>query len=196
MGWDQGVRMMRRNSGLWLNLRMFRNRANLLRHRLKDVHPTSYIHSSVTVARDLSAEEYVFVGPGSQIDPGVTIGRYTMLASHVAIIGDDHVTDLSGTPIQFSGRPEQTATSIGRDVWVGYRALIRRGVTIGDGAIIGAHSVVLNDVPAYCVVVGSPARFLRTRFSDSEEREEHSRMLEGPLHWPKFTEPLSVRGEM
>lgn len=183
---------MLRNSGVWLRLRGIRNRINLRRHGLKNVHPTSHIHVSVVVASDLSAEEYVFIGPGCQIDPGVTIGRYTMLASHVAIVGDDHVTDQPGTPMQFSGRPAQSATVIGRDVWVGYRALIRRGVTVGDGAIIGAHSVVLEDVPPYSVVAGSPARLRRMRFSDPTERDEHTRMLEGPLLSPVFAEPLSA----
>lgn len=184
--------MIRRNSDLWLMLRRLRNRVNLVRLGLRDVHSTSYIHSSATVARDLHAEEYVFVGPGSQIDPGVRIGRYTMLASHVAVVGDDHITNLPGTPIQFSGRPNQTQTRIGRDVWIGYRALIRRGVTIGDGAIVGAHSLVVRDVPAYDVVVGSPAKHLRMRFDDAEDRRLHARMLEGPVRHPNFTEPLSA----
>ncbi|GAB4390047.1 CatB-related O-acetyltransferase [Albidovulum sp.] len=48
-------------------------------------------------------------------------------------------------------------TRIGNDVWIGHGAYIRAGVTIGDGAIIAAHSVVARDVPPYCVVAGNPA---------------------------------------
>lgn len=53
---------------------------------------------------------------------------------------------------------------IGSDVWIGEGALIRRGITIGDGAIIAARSVVTRDVPAYAIVAGSPAKLLRYRF--------------------------------
>lgn len=53
---------------------------------------------------------------------------------------------------------------IGNDVWIGQGAFIRRGVEIGDGAIVGARSVVTRDVPPYAVVAGTPARILRYRF--------------------------------
>ena len=56
--------------------------------------------------------------------------------------------------------------SIGNDVWVGADATILSGVTIGDGAIVGAHSVVARDVPPYAVVVGNPAKIVRYRFAD------------------------------
>lgn len=58
-------------------------------------------------------------------------------------------------------------TVIGNDVWVGYGAYIRNGVTIGDGAVIGACSVVTKDVPPYAVVVGQPAKVVKYRFADS-----------------------------
>jgi acetyltransferase-like isoleucine patch superfamily enzyme len=54
---------------------------------------------------------------------------------------------------------------IGNDVWIGYGATILSGVTIGDGAVIGARSVVTRDVPPYCIAAGNPARVLRPRFS-------------------------------
>lgn len=55
---------------------------------------------------------------------------------------------------------------IGNDVWIGYEALIMSGVTIGDGAIIGARAVVTRDVPPYTIVAGVPAKPIRRRFSD------------------------------
>lgn len=55
---------------------------------------------------------------------------------------------------------------IGNDVWIGYEAVIMSGVTIGDGAIIGARAVVTKDVPPYTIVGGMPARVIRKRFSD------------------------------
>lgn len=54
---------------------------------------------------------------------------------------------------------------IGNDVWIGYEAVILAGVTIGDGAIIGARAVVTKDVPPYTIVGGVPARVIRRRFA-------------------------------
>jgi acetyltransferase-like isoleucine patch superfamily enzyme len=50
---------------------------------------------------------------------------------------------------------------IGNDVWIGMRAVILAGVTIGDGAIVGAGAVVSQDVPAHCVASGNPACIVR-----------------------------------
>jgi len=55
---------------------------------------------------------------------------------------------------------------IGHDVWIGFESVILSGVTIGDGAIIGARAVVTKDVPPYTIVGGVPAKPIRKRFSD------------------------------
>ena len=57
-------------------------------------------------------------------------------------------------------------TIIGNDVWIGREAVILPGVKVGDGAIIGAQSIVTHDVPPYSIVAGNPARFIRRRFDD------------------------------
>lgn len=66
---------------------------------------------------------------------------------------------------------------IRNDVWIGYEAVILSGVTIGDGAIIGARTVVTKDVPPYTIVAGVPARPIRRRFD-----EETITKLQA-LHW-------------
>jgi len=55
---------------------------------------------------------------------------------------------------------------IGNDVWIGYEAVILAGVTVGDGAVIGARAVVTKDVPPYTVVGGIPAKPIRKRFDE------------------------------
>ena len=71
---------------------------------------------------------------------------------------------------------------IGNDVWIGYEAVIMSGVTIGDGAIIGARSVVTKDIPPYTIVGGVPARQIRRRFSE----ETISALLELKWwNWPR-----------
>ena len=57
--------------------------------------------------------------------------------------------------------------TLGNDVWIGYEAVILAGVTIGDGAIIGARAVVTRDVPPYAIVGGVPARLIRRRFDEA-----------------------------
>ena len=54
---------------------------------------------------------------------------------------------------------------LGNDVWIGFEAVILAGVTIGDGAIVGARAVVTKDVPPYTIVGGVPAKPIRKRFS-------------------------------
>ena len=56
---------------------------------------------------------------------------------------------------------------IGNDVWIGYEAVILAGVSIGDGAVVGAGALVTRDVPPYAIVGGIPAKIIRKRFSDS-----------------------------
>jgi virginiamycin A acetyltransferase len=73
-------------------------------------------------------------------------------------------------------------TIVGHDVWIGYEAVIMPGVTIGNGAIIAARSVVTANVPAYAIVAGNPARAVRMRFEpETIERLEGLRWWD----WPK-----------
>ena len=181
-----------RSSRLYVVLRNARNRLNIAVKRLRHVHPTAYVHASAHVARDLEAGPYVYIGRDCDIAPQVTIGRYTMLASGVGIVGADHVWDVPGSPMQFSGRPDQPKTHIGADVWIGHRAIVMRGVTIGDGSVIAAGAVVTKDVPPLQVWAGVPARKLRDRFRTPADDLEHNLMLEGELRTPTFAERLGT----
>ena len=58
--------------------------------------------------------------------------------------------------------------AIGHDVWIGANAIILSGVKVGNGAIIGAGSVVTKDVPEFAIVGGNPAKFIRMRFTENE----------------------------
>ncbi|MFV0361928.1 MAG: CatB-related O-acetyltransferase [Suipraeoptans sp.] len=58
--------------------------------------------------------------------------------------------------------------TVGNDVWIGSEAMIYDGVTIGDGAVIAARSVVTKDVAPYAIVAGTPAKLIKNRFSDEE----------------------------
>jgi virginiamycin A acetyltransferase len=66
------------------------------------------------------------------------------------------------------GAPSRGDTVVGNDVWLGYRALVLPGVTIGHGAIVAAAGVVASDVPPYAIVGGNPARVIRRRYEDDD----------------------------
>lgn len=159
---------------------------NRLLLRVPEVHPSAYIHRSVRAAKDLATEPFVFVNRNCEIGPMTTIGRYSMLAKGVSIIGGDHVIDQPGVPMQFTGRPEQKPTEIGIDVWVGANATIMRGITVGEGAIVAAGAVVTADVEPYEIVAGVPARKIGDRFSCISDRQAHSLIVNGPLLEPSF----------
>ena len=161
-----------------------------LRYGLDHVHPTFYMSGESRVASDLVAGEYSFIGYGCHIGPAVELGPYVMFGPRVAIVGGDHVFDLPGTPIIFSGRPVLPRTVVEADAWVGYGAIILAGVRIGRGAIIAAGAVVSKDVPPYEIHGGVPARRIGTRFEDSAARQRHDAMLAAPPRAGRLTGPL------
>lgn len=59
-------------------------------------------------------------------------------------------------------------TVIGNDVWIGSEAIVMPGVTIGDGAVIGARALVTKDVEPYTMIGGNPAKIIRKRFNDAD----------------------------
>jgi acetyltransferase-like isoleucine patch superfamily enzyme len=121
------------------------------------------------------------VGPGVYIGDGViisaaaevVIGAYTMLAHGVQVFDNNThpidaaervrhlrmiVGDESPRPVSIG----KAAVCIGQRCWIGMNSLVLKGVTIGDEAIIGAGSVVVNDIPKAVVAVGNPARVIRS----------------------------------
>lgn len=124
-----------------------------------------------------------------------SIGRYVSIAEEVNIGRQDHPTNwLSTNPFQYltvplfqvgtqfsdaehfhryrshfvgvKGGTSARYTTIGNDVWIGTAAMIRAGVTVGDGSIVAGGAVVVKDVPPYSIVGGNPARVIRPRFPE------------------------------
>ena len=87
--------------------------------------------------------------------------------------------------------PYKGDTVVGNDVWIGYDSLIMPGVTIGDGAIIAARSVVVKNVAPYTVVGGNPAKEIRKRFD-----EETIDLLERVKWWDWPAEKITRHLEL
>jgi acetyltransferase-like isoleucine patch superfamily enzyme len=105
---------------------------------------------------------------------GVTIGAFCSIARHCALYETFHNPQRTTTyfveknllrlPPGEDAEISRGPIRIGNDVWIGAAAQVLSGVTIGDGAIVGAGAIVTRDVPAYAVVGGNPARLIRYRF--------------------------------
>jgi len=103
------------------------------------------------------------LGHGARIGPSVTIGDDVLMGPDVVIMTTAHQFDDPATPIRLQGHLPVRAVTIGNDVWIGTRVVILPGITIGDGAVVGAGSIVTRDVPPLTIVAGNPARVLRRR---------------------------------
>ena len=118
------------------------------------------------------------------------IGAFCSIAPDCSIGGGSHPTNwVSSSPVFYKGKnvfkknfsnteyKEFKRTTIENDVWIGAKCLIKGGVTIGTGAIVGMGSVVTRDIPPYEIWAGNPAKKIRDRFP----KEISDKLLES--HW-------------
>jgi acetyltransferase-like isoleucine patch superfamily enzyme len=92
----------------------------------------------------------------------VRIGAETLLAAYCYVVGGGHDFDRPDLPVVQQARPSRGIT-VGAGGWLGAGAIVLDGVTVGSSAIVGAHAVVTEDVPAFAIVAGAPARVVRDR---------------------------------
>lgn len=128
----------------------------------------AHLSTKVHIGREVEIQARagsVLIGSGTGINAysriiafeQIEIGERCAIAQFVTILDHDHAFASSGSMDGYVRAPIR----IGNDVWIGEKATILKGVTIGDGAIIAAGSVVTRDVPAASVMVGVPARVIR-----------------------------------
>jgi acetyltransferase-like isoleucine patch superfamily enzyme len=129
---------------------------------------------------DSFIDSYSYVGGGSDI-VCTEIGKFCSIAHNCSIgLGNHSIKNISTSPLfteikngTGSSWTKKNSTkkfhrvSIGNDVWIGTKVIIMGGVHIGDGAIIGAGSIVTKDIPAYAVAAGVPAKVIRYRFEET-----------------------------
>ncbi|MFC1459548.1 CatB-related O-acetyltransferase [Microvirga arabica] len=161
--------------------------------------PVKIFHSAHVAGAEIGA--YSYISPRTEIQHAI-IGRYCSIGDNVNMRGSAHPKEwLSSHPFPYTNlyshsrkyRPPFTfegygkRTQIGHDVWIGSRAIILPGVTIGAGAIIGTGAVVAKDVPPYAVAVGNPVQVVKYLFEPSlVERLQQSEWWTYDL--PKYLE--------
>ncbi len=119
---------------------------------------------------DLECRGRITVGPGTVFghhctlaaDDRVEIGRDCLLAELVSVRDHDHAFDAVGTAIVRQGRVV-APVRIGDNVWLGSKVTVVKGVSIGDGSVVGAHAVVTRDIPPGSIALGVPARVVGRR---------------------------------
>lgn len=142
--------------------------------------------AKANVIGDCSVGAFTYLGPAAEVRRA-TIGRFCSIAANVAIGPAEHPLNwLTSHPVAFDGvryfdaseewgcfkdsrrrfHGNSARTTVGNDVWIGRNAILKQGITVGDGAVIAGGAFVHRDVPPYSIVGGVPARVLRYRFPD------------------------------
>ena len=179
--------------------------------RFKDpeprIHPTAELKSSRlgryvsigerVVLREVAVNDFSYFERHAEAIY-TTIGKFCSIAANTRINALEHPMEritthkvsyrpneyfrFLGVDQAFRERRQAKAVTIGHDVWVGHGAVILPGVSVGNGAVIGANAVVRRDVPAYSVVAGVPGRVIRQRFTDAiAARSEATAWWDWPL---------------
>ena len=138
----------------------------------------------VSIHRDVVFETgkngFIDIGNQSSIHPGcqlkayaqpIIIGNGVMIAANVALYSYDHgmVVDI---PMREQPIVSKAPISIGDEAWIGTGAIVLSGVSIGKGAVIGAGSVVTKDIPDNAIAVGNPARIVKYREQQNDNKCE------------------------
>lgn len=159
----------------------------LLSKAIKKLHLRAMINSEIHKTSNVFAGSHlVNVKVGKYSDIGydcsitnTTLGSFCSLGANIKIGGANHSVDWVSTSQVFNKNKDSLKkkfshhtfepfqnTKIGNDVWIGDNAMIRAGVRIGDGVIIGMGSIVTKDISSFQIWAGNPARFIKNRFDD------------------------------
>ena len=141
------------------------------------LHPTAKVEAGSFIAYS-SFDRHSYCGYDCSIF-WTKVGSFCSIAGGVSIGGELHPMHfVSTSPVFLSHEdsvkskfarhryPGARSTTIGNDVWIGERAMLKGGITVGHGAVIGMGSVVTKDVAPYAIVGGNPARVIRMRFDE------------------------------
>ena len=143
-----------------------------------NIHRTSKVESGSNIFRT-NFGKHSYCGYNCEIIDA-EIGSFCSIANNVVIGGAAHPVEwISTSPVFYRGRDsvitkfadhqwiKSIQTHIGSDVWIGEKAIVKRGIRIGTGAVVGMGTVATKDIPPYAIVAGCPGRILKMRFDES-----------------------------
>lgn len=130
--------------------------------------------AKLVFGHDVQINDYVHMVAMDKI----SIGNNVLMASHVFISDNSHGSykgdnrDSDPTVPPTEREYVTTPVIIGNNVWIGEGVCIMPGVNIGEGCVIGAHSIVTKDIPDYCIAIGSPAKIVKKYNFESKHWEK------------------------
>ncbi len=131
------------------------------------IYKKTHIKSIHMISNDSNIGKYCYIWHNTSITKS-SIGNYCSIANNVSIWMWEHDINAISTSSLFYSHPYQILTQkeciIWNDVWIWVDSIIRRWVSIWNGAIIGGNSFVNTDIPAYAIAVWSPAKVIKYRF--------------------------------
>jgi len=127
-------------------------------------------YESIVIGNNFFAAEGLYLSSTK----GILIGNNVTFGPEVMLIGGNHKTDIPGLLInQIHSGDKLDEIIIQDDVWVGARAIILSGVTVGEGSIIGAGSIVTKNIPYYYICAGNPCKPIKPRFNNKADLSMH-----------------------
>lgn len=133
---------------------------SIMRYCILETCPDANLQPELTIGNNVSIGEYTHITCANRIEigDGLLTGRFVLITDNGH--GKSSTTETSIPPLL---RPVYSngTVIIGKNVWIGDKATILPGVTIGDGAIIAANAVVTKDIPAYTIAAGCPAKIVK-----------------------------------
>jgi len=140
----------------------------------------------VRVGRGSWIKSFCQIGRGTGIGWGfcvrgageLSIGKFCAIGENLRVITNNHEVSCLSMNLLLQDElldarllSEKKDVVIGNDVWIGDNVIILPGVTVGDGCVIGAGALVTKSIPGFSIVAGNPAKVLRKRFSEENERK-------------------------
>jgi acetyltransferase-like isoleucine patch superfamily enzyme len=128
--------------------------------------PHAYFEPGVWLTSDTGR---IAIGGGSFLNlnvmiaavESVSLGEHCMLANGCLVTDGNHRFDDLDKPVPWQGFTTKGPVTLGDNVWLGANVVVTSGVTIGRRSVIGANSVVIDDVPAFSIAAGAPAKVLK-----------------------------------
>lgn len=185
----QRTHFMRTIEGFWSHWNTW-GTGNLEFHKYNRIYKGSYLYNvklgkcTYVAGGKVSNTE---IGSYSSIGPDTLLGGLgkhptKLLSTHPAFYSSEKKAGISFQSVDSFA--EFSNTLIGNDVWIGARAMVLDGITIGDGAIVAAGAIVTKDIPPYALAAGVPAKIIRYRFPDN--------VISELLGWKWWNLPFSV----
>lgn len=117
----------------------------------------------ISDAKNLKIGSHVRINEHVFLQGNITIGNHVMIAPYAAIYTKTHEFEDVGRPMVLQGNKEEGPVVLENNVWLGRNVVVLPGVKVGEGAIVGANSVVTKDVLPFTIVGGVPAKLIKER---------------------------------